>query len=283
MEIEYKSFLSSTGISESDPPGTVSAAVSVFNSEDSGAIPDVVERGFFSDIQTRRTPDGLPAMKLVLGHDWLLPIGKVLHGEELAPGDHRLPLNIKQDGGLLLKGQLNLDTQRGREAYSDLKFGALTEWSFGYIVLQSKMDSAGRRHLIKGITYEASPVIAGLHPKTSTLGIKTAGAAGALSEDEALWWKGMCLLWDSLGVPGFKEGRVLSGANRDRLQSVQEHLSAASDHLQAVMDAAEPDEPQSSTPHGLGTMSAKALADMDDQQFWGWWMTQRARSLGVLV
>lgn len=69
-------------------------------------------------------------------HDWDTPVSKTLSVKELLPGDKELPRRMPNGdpwpagaGALKVKTQFNLDTQRGREAYSDVTFfGDEQEW-----------------------------------------------------------------------------------------------------------------------------------------------------------
>jgi len=155
-----------------DATGTAEMIVSVFNNTD--AQHERVLPGFFADsIARRRTADGRPRAKGVWSHDWTSPVGKSLDAAELLPGDPRLPPSLTHLGGLWVKGQFNLDTQAGREAYSNLKFGAIDEFSIGYRVLEDAYDAkTGVRDLVRGEWYEWSPVLVGANPETTLLSIK---------------------------------------------------------------------------------------------------------------
>jgi HK97 family phage prohead protease len=112
----------------------------------------------------------LPAV--VWGHDWSQPIGKALDAQELMPGDLRLPADLAGQGGLWVKAALNMNTQRGRDAYSDLAFGAVTEFSIGYVPTKSKYDDNGIRELMAVDLYEVSPVLVGANSETRLLSVK---------------------------------------------------------------------------------------------------------------
>ena len=112
----------------------------------------------------RKLPKG------VWAHDWKQPIAKTLEAKELAPGDPSLPSDLKTLGGCYIKGQFNLDTQRGREAYSDIKFGIVDEFSIGYSVLrESKDKDTGARELLEGDWKEWSPVLVGMNDRTELI------------------------------------------------------------------------------------------------------------------
>lgn len=175
--IERKSFQAAEFKAVDAAQGIAEMIVSVFHNTDS--MDETILPGFFADsLATRRTPDGRPRVKGVWGHDWLTPIGKTLDAAELLPGDARLPEAIRELGGLWVKGQFNLDTQRGREAFSDLQFGSIDEFSIGYSVQVDQFDrETGIRSLIKGELYEWSPVLVGANPATALLSVKSADPA----------------------------------------------------------------------------------------------------------
>ena len=155
--------------------GVIEAIVSVFGNVDNGN--EVVEPGFFKDSLGKRMPKG------VWMHDWKTPVAKTLVAKELLPGDPQLPESLKANGGAYIKAQFNLDTQRGREAFSDIAFGLVDEYSIGYKVDEDKWDtkagpngSQSIRRLIKGRWFEWSPVLVGMNDRTTTLTVKADGA-----------------------------------------------------------------------------------------------------------
>lgn len=149
--------------------GIAEMFVSVFNVID--ADNERVLPGFFKASLARKMPKG------VWMHDWKQPVAKTLDARELAPGDSRLPDKIRSYGGLYVKGQFNLDTQRGREAFSDLTFGTVDEFSIGFTTEKSRAgDKAGVRDLVEGTLHEWSPVLVGACPETMLVGTKRAGA-----------------------------------------------------------------------------------------------------------
>ena len=144
--------------------GIVEAIVSVFNNTD-GANERVLPGAFAKSLK-RKLPKG------VWAHDWKSPVAKTLEAEELLPGDARLPEGIRHLGGLYVKGQFNLGTERGRDAFSDLTFGTVDEFSIGYLVEEDKKDAKGVRDLVTLALYEWSPVLVGCNDATALLGVK---------------------------------------------------------------------------------------------------------------
>jgi len=147
-----------------DQKGIIEAFVSVMGNVDMAN--ERVKFGAFTESLSKKLP------KVAWGHDWKQPIGKTLEAREVPSGDPSLPDEIKAFGALYVKGQLNLETQRGREAYSDLKFGAVDEFSIGYDVEQSQMQADGVTDLVKLKLFEWSPVLIGCNEETSLVSIK---------------------------------------------------------------------------------------------------------------
>lgn len=160
-----------------DDQGIVETIVSVTGVVDE--VDDDIRPGAYAKTLLARTPKG------VWGHDWMTPVSKTLAIEELLPGDNRLPAKTRNGdawpsgaGGLLVKTKFNLETQRGRDAYSDVKFfGDEQEWSIGYQVPVggSKMNQkTGVREIETIDLYEYSPVLFGAMPLAHTSSVKTA-------------------------------------------------------------------------------------------------------------
>jgi HK97 family phage prohead protease len=126
-KMQFKSF----GLEEVqiDEKGQFEGYASVFNNVDRHG--DIVMPGAF-----RKTISENPSVPILWQHDQSKPIG--------------VTMAIREDNnGLLVKGELNLDTQLGREAYSLLKQGALKGLSIGYQVI--KDDLAGRVRQLKEV------------------------------------------------------------------------------------------------------------------------------------
>lgn len=131
--------------------GIVEAYVSIFGNIDSYG--DIILRGAFLESLAKKLP------KFVWSHNWEVPIGKIIEARE-------------DEKGLYIKAQFNLETQRGKEAYSDLKFGSFDEFSIGLRVLDWEYNEAGNRIIKKARVYEASPVLAGANPDTELISVK---------------------------------------------------------------------------------------------------------------
>lgn len=168
-----------------DDTGTFEALVSVTNVPDTGG--DIIMPGAYKQTLLKRLP------KVCWSHSWEHPIGKVLAAEELMPGDRRLPAKLLAQGAgaLWVKGRFNLATQRGRDAYNDVKFwsepdgsGTTSEWSIGYDCQgkegKSRRNDDGYREIYQLALYEVSPVLFGMAENTGTLTVKSLVESGGL-------------------------------------------------------------------------------------------------------
>lgn len=116
-----------------DAAGTFEGYASVFGERDGGG--DIVERGAFTKTLKARTPRGV---KMLADHD---PTKRVGVWEAMAEDEH----------GLYVRGRLLTEKQIGREAYIDLKAGALDGLSIGYRVKGDAYDGRRRARLLKEI------------------------------------------------------------------------------------------------------------------------------------
>lgn len=170
--------------------GIVEAIISVTGIVDE--VKDVILPGAYAKTLATRKPKG------VNHHAWETPVAKALEIRELLPGDPGLPHTTargepwpRQAGAVIVKAQFNLDTQRGREAYSDVEFyGDEQEWSIGYDVPRNgaRIDSkTGQRHIHTISLFEFSPVLFGAMPLAGSLaGTKSLVVANLDSEAKAL-------------------------------------------------------------------------------------------------
>lgn len=90
---------------------------------------DIIERGAFDDTLTKLKGRG-KILPMLWGHDT----------RELIGGFPALGMK-EDDKGLAVKGEINLETQRGREAFSLAKQGVLTAFSIGFQIIESVMDN----------------------------------------------------------------------------------------------------------------------------------------------
>lgn len=164
--VEFKAISGQIGIDKAQ--GIVECFVSGIGNKDS--VGDIVIPGAFDSSLKRRKP------RVVWGHDWNQPIGKVIEIYEVTKSDSRLPEKMKRAGvgGLYAKVQFNLNTERGREAFANVAFyGMEQEWSIGYKTLVADFDPARQANVLKELElYEISPVLHGANQLTGTISVK---------------------------------------------------------------------------------------------------------------
>lgn len=157
---------------------------------------EVIEAGAFDGNDLAKT------YPLLWQHDTRNPVGVVKFAVD-ARGDL-----------IVEKGEINLDTQQGREAHSLMKQGAITKMSIGFNIPQGALKWDEEANIVRILSvdlWEVSLVTFAANPGADILDVKDA----ALAEAERL-----------------KAGKVLSAANRAK---VADAITA----LQAVLDAAD--------------------------------------------
>ena len=118
--------------------GIFTGYASVFNNIDSDN--DVIVKGAFSNSLAKRK------IKLLWQHKTDEPIGLILEANE-------------DDTGLYVKCQINLETEKGAETYSNLKMGILDKMSIGFKTLDYELDKTKGVRILKEIDlYEISIV-----------------------------------------------------------------------------------------------------------------------------
>lgn len=150
--------------------GIIEAFVAAVGNKDS--VDDIIVPGAFTESLKRRKP------RVVWGHNWNEPIGKVLEIFEVPPTDDRLPQKMKDAGvgGLFAKVQFNLASERGREAFATVMFfGEEQEWSIGYKTINKDYDPIRKANILLEVElYEVSPVLHGANNLTGTISVKSA-------------------------------------------------------------------------------------------------------------
>lgn len=166
-DIHFKAMNGQFNIDEAQ--GIVECFVAAVGNKDS--VGDIVASGAFTESLKRRKP------RVVWGHNWNDPIGKVIEIYEVPAHDPRLPGKMKQAGvgGLYAKVQFNLATEKGREAFASVAFfGGDQEWSIGYKTLQATFDPAMQANVLREVElYEVSPVLHGANQLTATISVKS--------------------------------------------------------------------------------------------------------------
>jgi len=126
---------------------------------------DVIDTGAFQNSIANNMP-----VTVLLGHDASKVVGKVIDAREINTGSGTAKLYNKI--------QFNLDTQLGRDTFSNVAGGYSKEWSVGFNIPEGGAEFANvdgfRRRYIKDVDWvEVSSVIRGASPNTGTLSAKS--------------------------------------------------------------------------------------------------------------
>ena len=165
-DIQFKARAGQVNIDQAK--GIVECFVAAIGNKDS--VGDIIIPGAFDGSLKRRKP------RVVWGHNWNEPIGKVLDIFEVPPKDRRLPQKMFAAGvgGLFAKVQFNLNAERGKEAFANVAFfGEEQEWSIGYKTIDADYDHSHQANILKEVElYEVSPVLHGANQLTGTMSVK---------------------------------------------------------------------------------------------------------------
>jgi len=147
-----------------DEAGLFEGYASTFGNEDRGG--DIVVPGAFAKTISER-----PEVPILWSHDpYELPLGK--------------SVEMREDAlGLYVRGQLNMETQKGREVRALMQQGALKGLSIGYQVVKRDYES-GRRLLRELKLGEFSPCVFPMNEAAAVTGVK---ATGDYLERVAAW------------------------------------------------------------------------------------------------
>jgi hypothetical protein len=149
---------------------------------------DLIEAGAYAETIKARKPKG------AYHHDLGDLVSKALAFEEVPPGDMRLPARVKalgpKAGAVRVEAQYNLATQKGRDAWEELKFyGDEQEFSIGYATRagDATFDAkTGVRTIHSLEWYEWSHVPFGMAPGTGTTAMKSLDGKGFTGSFEDL-------------------------------------------------------------------------------------------------
>jgi HK97 family phage prohead protease len=173
--------------------GQFEGYAAAFNNEDLGG--DIITPGAFT-----KTISENPKVPILWGHNTREVIG--------------VNQQMSEDGkGLRVVGQLALDVQRGKEAYSLMKMGAVKGLSIGYdpiVVDYSRYEKESIRILKELKLYEYSATPFPMNPEAQVTGVKTA------EELEGLLYE----------LIAYKGTSKLSAGNSALIEQVIEKLSA---------------------------------------------------------
>jgi HK97 family phage prohead protease len=162
-----------------DNAGTFEGYLAVFNNLDGNG--DIIERGAFKRtlglaLQTKTSTKSPYLYPLLWQHKEDEPIGGITDAYE-------------DDHGLHITGEYDLDTERGKAAYSGAKKGYLRGLSIGYRTVKSMVDANRDRHLLELQLFEGSPVTFPANDLAMTLTVKNdaAGRAAKTVTGKTTW------------------------------------------------------------------------------------------------
>lgn len=180
---------------DNTPEGSFTGILSMYGNVDLGG--DIVEQNAFAESIKAK---GLKRT-LLWQHDWNEPIGQ---------------FTVKDtESALAIDGSFNLDTVRGKEAYSLLKRGDINGLSIGYSVEDYKYDEDGIRHLLKCDLWEGSIVTFPMNPLCQA-------SAKSRQMDE---------LKELVGGLSKKQRRQLKDAIDDLVETISDELRTALDKI----------------------------------------------------
>jgi len=202
--------------------GVFEAMVSVFGNVDSYG--DRVLPGAFKDTLDEWAASGNP-IPVYWSHRMDDPdynIGHVLEAKELEPGDPALPDSLRENGGLWVRAQIDLEGAKSKQVYRLLKGRRVTQFSFAYdlldyAIVKGEDDDNQVWELRKMKLYEIGPTPIGANQETELLGVKAAAHRA-----------------DRLAAE-VKAGRVLSAKNEGELRE-------ARDAIDRVLSSLEPED-----------------------------------------
>lgn len=225
-DLEYKS--TTVEFKATGDDGQYEGHFSVFGNIDDGN--DIAHTGMFQKTIEERGK----RVKVFYAHDWMKLIGPP-------------PAILKEDStGLFAAGRLTLGSFWGREAWSLMKDGALTEGSFGYETVKADPESLVDRvvrHLREVKLFEISPVPLGMNAMTEIRAVKAALMKNSVPGQETMTDQAMVQAyaekWGAF-ILEMKEGRVLSTANKDKVKNAISAMEGAMEALNNLLTAAEP-------------------------------------------
>ena len=145
--------------------GQFEALVSVFGNVDMGG--DRVVKGAFAKSLARWEEKGDP-IPVIWNHMWENPEA---HIGAIPPGDA-----AETDDGLVVKGRIDLDNPFAKQVYRLLGERRVTEFSFGYNLLESEKKD-GALDLLEIDLFEVGPTLKGMNPATELLAVKALAIA----------------------------------------------------------------------------------------------------------
>ncbi len=200
---------------DEDGAGAVEGYASVFGNIDQDG--EIVERGAFTKTLNERVPAG--KVKFVDFHNSLTSSEEILGVVEEAKEDER---------GLWFKARLS-ETERAQNVRTKIKENILDSLSIGYDVIEDELDRDNDVRRLKELKlWEISVVSWGANEQAGITNVKELGKQTISTLEKY--------------KQQIKEGRVLSQSNYNRIQDVVETIKDASNDLEALLEAAEPEK-----------------------------------------
>lgn len=239
MPIEYKA---SPAFTMGIEGRTVTGIAAVHGNIDEGG--DRSYPGLFGDF----TVNGRSRARFLWQHDSSQPpIATIDRAFEVSRAD--LPPAVlsyapEATGGTAVT-RTYLEDAFAERVFGGVRSGAITEMSYAYDAKDWKfteVDDRPVRELFKAEVFDFSDVAWGMNPATSADGQKSplfVEHATALAAVESYIKR-----YQALAALRAKEGRVLSGENRKRIESAIEALAGASAALKDLLAATEPKQQQ---------------------------------------
>src|SRR5262245_17752090 len=125
---------------------------------------------------------------VIWSHDWGDPFAhigyvdpqeayEVMAGDEKALGD--------MQGGLFVRGHLDVDKPYAKQVYDLLKDRRVTEWSWAYEVVDEERNTKDHANELNEVKlFEVGPTLKGANPATTTLGVKSVLEVAAKEEHD---------------------------------------------------------------------------------------------------
>lgn len=223
--MEYKQ-VKSYAKAVNEDEGIVEAFVSVFGNVD--LANEIVSLGAMSESIAKGNIKGLWM------HDWNRPILTVEHIEEIPAGDPRLPVELKEHGGVFTRQRYYKDIEDSWQSFLKIKHKLVDEYSIGYEVLDYEIKD-GVRVLTKMDLFEVSPVLIGANRKTQTVGVKSFESKAQetlVSVNDVLDWI------QSKHDMRNKSGRTFSNSNYSTIMSFAETIIDAGKQLKGLLISA---------------------------------------------
>ncbi|CAH1653500.1 Phage major capsid protein [Hyphomicrobiales bacterium] len=248
--------------------GLVSGYASLFG-RPADYVNDVIEAGAFR--ATISAHDGAGTMPAMLREHKGDPVG--------------LWLEIEEDElGLRVKGQIDLDTQEGREAYEAVRTGKIDGLSIGYRAQKAERDPSGARTLQEIELHEISLVRRPAASRARVLSVKSAPAGATAAKGAAILKRKT--MEQKATAPGGDPGNGETATAEDRVGGLESkvtdidtRLSAVEEKVGAVKSVADRIEAKLSRPGA--TIEKKAEPEKIETKAFGSFLRQGREALGV--